>query len=162
MGPLPKPTKKQKGMVMFDPQAFLAIVGAARTITECPKDYKIFSQGDPANAVFYIQQGRVKVKVKSKQSLVFLLFFDSRYLDGCRVEDQSIVLDSLSDDISEDFLHSSDGIIPLPREVQVACRSVWSVRPKFEEKSTLQNKLIVVTGLAKTIKETLQTVLGKN
>ncbi len=42
-------------------------MGAARTITECPKDYKIFSQGDPAESVFYIQQGRVKLKVKSKQ-----------------------------------------------------------------------------------------------
>jgi CRP-like cAMP-binding protein len=67
MGPLPKMTKKQKGMVSFDPQVFLATVGAARTITECPKDYKIFSQGDPADAVFYIQQGRVKLKVISKQ-----------------------------------------------------------------------------------------------
>ena len=67
MGPLPKTAKKQKGMVSFDPQVFLATVGAARTITECPKDYKIFSQGDPADAVFYIQQGRVKLKVKSKQ-----------------------------------------------------------------------------------------------
>src|SRR6266852_1365388 len=67
MGPLPKPTKKLKGMVSFDPQVFLATVGVARTITECPKDYKIFSQGDPADAVFYIQQGRVKLKVISKQ-----------------------------------------------------------------------------------------------
>jgi CRP-like cAMP-binding protein len=67
MGPLPKTAKKQKGMVSFDPQVFLATVGAARTITECPKDYKIFSQGDPADAVFYIQQGRVKLKVISKQ-----------------------------------------------------------------------------------------------
>ena len=67
MGPLPKTTKKQKGVVSFDPQVFLATVGAARTITECPKDYKIFSQGDPADAVFYIQLGRVKLKVISKQ-----------------------------------------------------------------------------------------------
>ncbi len=67
MGPQPKTTKKQKGVASFDPQVFLATVGAARTITECPKDYKIFSQGDPADAVFYIQQGRVKLKVISKQ-----------------------------------------------------------------------------------------------
>jgi CRP/FNR family cyclic AMP-dependent transcriptional regulator len=67
MGQLPKPIKKQKGQVSFDPQVFLATVGAAKTITECPKDHKIFSQGDPADAVFYIQQGRVKLKVKSKQ-----------------------------------------------------------------------------------------------
>jgi CRP/FNR family cyclic AMP-dependent transcriptional regulator len=67
MGPLPKTTKKQKGMVSFDPQQFLATVGVARTITQCPKDYKIFSQGDPADAVFYIQEGRAKLKVISKQ-----------------------------------------------------------------------------------------------
>jgi CRP/FNR family transcriptional regulator, cyclic AMP receptor protein len=62
-----KPTKKQKAMDSFDPQVFLATVGLARTITEFPKDYKIFSQGDPADAVFYIQKGRVKLKVISKQ-----------------------------------------------------------------------------------------------
>src|SRR5437899_4589290 len=67
MGALPKPIKGQKAAVPFDPHAFLTTVGAARTITQCPKDYKIFSQGDPAENVFYIQQGRVKIKVKSKQ-----------------------------------------------------------------------------------------------
>src|SRR5438132_6701780 len=67
MDPLPKATKKQKRVISFDPQVFLATVGLARTITQCPKDYKIFSQGDPAESVFYIQQGRVKLKVRSKQ-----------------------------------------------------------------------------------------------
>ena len=61
---LPKVAKKQKGVISFDPQVFLATVGAAKTITEYPKDYKVFSQGDPSDAVFYIQQGRVKLKVK--------------------------------------------------------------------------------------------------
>ena len=67
MNSLRKSTRRQKGGVSFDPQSFLATVGVARTITQCPKDYKIFSQGDPAENVFYIQQGRVKVKVLSKQ-----------------------------------------------------------------------------------------------
>ena len=67
MSSLSKSTRKQKGGVSFDPQLFLATVGVARTITQCPKDYKIFSQSDPAESVFYIQQGRVKLKVKSKQ-----------------------------------------------------------------------------------------------
>src|SRR5947209_3688072 len=67
MGSQPKATKKQNGVVSFDPQVFLATVGVARTITQCPKDYKIFSQGDPADSVFYVQEGRVKLKVKSKQ-----------------------------------------------------------------------------------------------
>src|SRR5438093_10450086 len=59
--------RKEKGGISFDPQVFLATVGVARSITQCPKDYKIFSQGDPAESVFYIQQGKVKLKVKSKQ-----------------------------------------------------------------------------------------------
>src|SRR5467141_276153 len=67
MGLRPKPTKKNTRGISFDPQVFLATVGVARTITQCPKDYKIFSQGDLAESVFYIQQGRVKLKVKSKQ-----------------------------------------------------------------------------------------------
>ena len=67
MGPLPKATKKDKRGISFDPQVFLTTVGVARTITQCPKDYKIFSQGDPAESVFYLQQGKVKLKVKSKQ-----------------------------------------------------------------------------------------------
>src|SRR5437899_10148089 len=68
MGSLQKPLKKQNAAVPFDPHAFLTTVGVAKTITQCPKDYKIFSQGDPADAVFYVQEGRVKLKVKSKQA----------------------------------------------------------------------------------------------
>src|SRR5256712_14191264 len=64
---LRKTAKKDKRGISFDPQVFLATVGLARTITQCPKDYKIFSQGDPAESVFYIQQGRVKLKVRSQQ-----------------------------------------------------------------------------------------------
>src|SRR5256714_3286643 len=88
MGPLPKATKKQKGAASFDPQVFLATVGAARTITECPKDYKIFSQGDPAEAVFYIQQGRVKLKVKSKQgkeAVIAILGVGDFLGEGCLI-----------------------------------------------------------------------------
>ena len=40
MGPLPKPTKKLKGMVSFDPQVFLATVGVARTIRSAPRTTK--------------------------------------------------------------------------------------------------------------------------
>jgi CRP/FNR family cyclic AMP-dependent transcriptional regulator len=88
MGPLTKTTKKQKGMVSFDPQAFLATVGAARTITQCPKDYKIFSQGDPSDAVFYIQEGRVKLKVKSKQgkeAVIAILGVGDFFGEGCLI-----------------------------------------------------------------------------
>ncbi len=88
MDPLPKATKKQKGAVSFDPQVFLATVGAARTITECPKDYKIFSQGDRSDAVFYIRQGRVKLKVKSKQgkeAVIAILGVGDFLGEGCLI-----------------------------------------------------------------------------
>jgi CRP/FNR family transcriptional regulator, cyclic AMP receptor protein len=51
----------------FDPQEFLAKVGAGKTISSFRKDQIIFSQGDPADTVFYIQEGRVKVVVISDQ-----------------------------------------------------------------------------------------------
>ena len=51
----------------FDPKAFLAIVGEGKTILEFRKDQVVFGQGDAADAVFYIQKGRVKVVVISEQ-----------------------------------------------------------------------------------------------
>ena len=88
MGPLPKPktTKKQKGMVSFDPQTFLATVGIARTITQCQKDYEIFMAGEPADAIFYIQDGRVKLTVISKQgkeAVLAILGKDDFIGEGC-------------------------------------------------------------------------------
>lgn len=51
----------------FDPKAFLAIVGEGKTILEFHRDQVVFAQGDAADAVFYIQKGRVKVVVISEQ-----------------------------------------------------------------------------------------------
>ncbi len=63
----PKAAKKPKKGRIFDPQVFLETVGLKRSITQCPPDHKIFSQGDPSDAVFYIQKGRVKLTILSKQ-----------------------------------------------------------------------------------------------
>jgi CRP-like cAMP-binding protein len=69
MDSLRKATKKRKEVrVSFDPQAFLATVGTARTVTQCQKDHRVFSTGEPSEAIFYIQKGRVKLTVTSKQS----------------------------------------------------------------------------------------------
>jgi CRP/FNR family transcriptional regulator, cyclic AMP receptor protein len=51
----------------LDPKSFLAVVGEGRSIGEYRKDQIVFSQGDPADAVFYIQSGRVKLTVVSEQ-----------------------------------------------------------------------------------------------
>ena len=51
----------------FDPHTFLAKVGAGRTLVAYPEQRPIFAQGDTADAVFYIQDGQVKLTVVSER-----------------------------------------------------------------------------------------------
>jgi CRP/FNR family transcriptional regulator, cyclic AMP receptor protein len=51
----------------FDPQVFLSTVNGGRTLATYAKDDVIFSQGETADAVFYIQTGQVKIVVTSEQ-----------------------------------------------------------------------------------------------
>ena len=51
----------------FDPLLFLAKVGRGKTSQLFPKKHAIFSQGDAAEAVYYIQTGKVKLTVVSQQ-----------------------------------------------------------------------------------------------
>lgn len=51
----------------FDPKLFLAKVGQGKAILKFDKNQVVFSQGDAADAVFYIQKGRIKVLVVSEQ-----------------------------------------------------------------------------------------------
>ena len=55
--------KKHRG---FDPATFLATIGDGRKILTVPKKRLIFAQGDAADAVFYVQKGRVRLTVVSK------------------------------------------------------------------------------------------------
>jgi CRP-like cAMP-binding protein len=50
----------------FDPQAFLAIIGEGRKSVLFAKKQRVFAQGDTADAVFYIQRGKVRLTVVSK------------------------------------------------------------------------------------------------
>ena len=50
----------------FDPDKFLATIGEGRRILSFQKRQTIFAQGDPADAVFFIQQGKAKLSVVSK------------------------------------------------------------------------------------------------
>jgi CRP/FNR family transcriptional regulator, cyclic AMP receptor protein len=50
----------------FDPKTFLATIGDGRKLVTVPKKQMIFAQGDAADAVFYIQKGRVRLSVVSK------------------------------------------------------------------------------------------------
>ena len=82
-----KPAKNE-----FDPKAFLARVGEGKTILKFEKNQHVFEQGDAADAVFYIQKGRVKLTVLSehgKEAVVGILepgqFFGEGCLNGHRL-----------------------------------------------------------------------------
>jgi CRP/FNR family cyclic AMP-dependent transcriptional regulator len=55
--------KKRRG---FDPHVFLATIGEGRKVVPFQKKQTIFVQGDPADAVFYLQNGKIKLTVVSK------------------------------------------------------------------------------------------------
>jgi CRP/FNR family transcriptional regulator, cyclic AMP receptor protein len=77
-------TRKQNPS--FDPKLFLAKVGEGRSIGKYRKDQIVFSQGDPADAVFYIQKGKAKVTVVSeqgKEAVVAILGPSDFFGEGC-------------------------------------------------------------------------------
>ena len=70
---------------MFDPKDFLAKVGVGKTV-EFQKNQKVFSQGDAADTVFYIQDGKVKLTVTSeqgKEAVVGILEPGQFFGEGC-------------------------------------------------------------------------------
>ena len=67
---------RSKQNPLFDAQAFLDSAGTARRIVDYRKSQKIYSQGDPANHVLYIQKGGVKLSVVNaagKEAVVAML-----------------------------------------------------------------------------------------
>ena len=50
----------------FNPDTFLATIGDGRKILIVPKKQTVFSQGDNADAVFYVQKGKIRLTVVSK------------------------------------------------------------------------------------------------
>jgi CRP/FNR family transcriptional regulator, cyclic AMP receptor protein len=70
----------------FDPKSFLAKIGEGRTISRYRRNEVVFSQGDPADAVFYIQRGKVKLTVVSKrgkEAVVAILGAEEFFGEGC-------------------------------------------------------------------------------
>ena len=50
----------------FDPLKFLATIGEGRKVVAFPKKQTVFAQGDAADAIFYIQAGKIRLTVVSK------------------------------------------------------------------------------------------------
>ena len=97
---MPSPRRLQKRQIrpfkpfkFFDPTEFLANAGIGRTIHQYGRKQAIFSQGKPADAVYYIQEGRVRLSVVSKQgkeATIALLGPGDFLGEGCIASDQSV------------------------------------------------------------------------
>jgi CRP/FNR family cyclic AMP-dependent transcriptional regulator len=71
---------------LFNPKAFLSKVGNGKTALKFLKNQIIFSQGDASDAVFYIQQGKIKltvVSLKGKEAVIAVLEPTNFFGEGC-------------------------------------------------------------------------------
>src|ERR1035441_8106915 len=70
----------------FDAHAFLARVGAGRTLARYGAEATVFSQGDAADSIFYIRKGKIKLSVVSQQgkvAVVAMLGAGDFFGEGC-------------------------------------------------------------------------------
>lgn len=70
----------------FDLEFLLSTVNGGRTIAAYTKNQPIFSQGDPSDAVFYIQEGKAKVTVisdRGKEAVVAIHGKRDFFGEGC-------------------------------------------------------------------------------
>src|SRR6202171_5806751 len=75
-----------KKRINFDPKTFLSTIDDGRKIADFPKKQPIFAQGDPSDAVFYIQKGKVKLTVVStigREATIGILNEGDFFGEGC-------------------------------------------------------------------------------
>lgn len=80
------PPTKDKAQKPFDPKVFLSKANGGRTISTYQKNQTFYAQGDPADSVFYIHDGKVKITVISeqgKEAVVAILGPDEFCGEGC-------------------------------------------------------------------------------
>ena len=81
----PRPPPAPKNLREFDVQAFLATIGEGRKALLFPEKQTIFAQGDPADAIFYLQTGKVRLTVVSrngKEASIGILSDESFFGEG--------------------------------------------------------------------------------
>jgi len=77
---------KAKEKQLFDAKTFLSKVGTGRVRADFAKGEKVFSQGEPADSIFYVQKGRVKIIVVSqvgKEAVIAILGPGDFFGEGC-------------------------------------------------------------------------------
>lgn len=88
-----RPSRGLRPIRKFDPTEFLANAGLGRSVHHFKPKHIIFSQGDPSDAIFYIQQGRVRLSVLSeqgKEATIALLGPGDFLGEGCIASDQPV------------------------------------------------------------------------
>ena len=77
---------QDNAVLAFDPKAFLTRIEQGKTTREYRNKQVVFSQGDPADAVFFIRSGKVKLTVfstRGKEAVVGVLERGSFFGEGC-------------------------------------------------------------------------------
>ena len=80
------PVVAAKKHIKFDPKTFLSTIDGGRKMAAFSKKQPIFVHGDPSDAVFYIQEGRVKLTVVStigKEATIGILNESDFFGEGC-------------------------------------------------------------------------------
>src|SRR5713101_8845606 len=80
-----RPAVSAKKNDVFDSDIFLATIGVGGEILSIAKSQTIFTQGDRANAIFYIQRGKVRLTVLSqtgKEATIAILNEGSFFGEG--------------------------------------------------------------------------------
>jgi CRP/FNR family transcriptional regulator, cyclic AMP receptor protein len=78
--------KPRKKVTTFDPVVFLSKVSDDKAATDISNRHVVFRQGDPADAIFYIQKGKIKLTVISKQgkeAVIAILGKGDFFGEGC-------------------------------------------------------------------------------
>jgi CRP/FNR family cyclic AMP-dependent transcriptional regulator len=91
----------------FDAPAFLAHAGLGRTIVELKAKQAFFSQGDPADSIFYLQSGRAKLTVFSEHG-----------------KEATVTLFAVGDFVGEESLASIGGLRLATVTAITACRAL--------------------------------------
>src|ERR1700720_402470 len=80
------PLVASRKLKQFDPKTFLSTIDRGRKIVAFPQKQTIFAQGDSSDAVFYIQEGKVKLTVvakNGKEATIGILNEGGFFGEGC-------------------------------------------------------------------------------
>jgi len=151
----------------FDPKTFLAQTGLGRTILQYPKNKAIFKQGEPSDAVFYIQTGRAKLTVLSargKEATIALLGEGDFMGEGCIASDQPLRVASaiavtdcfvlrIEKDAMLHVLHRehafSDLLVAFSFAAITKLRRIWLISSSTRLRSRLARTLLLLARFGK-------------